>query len=429
MLKNYLIITFKVLQRRKFFTFVSLFGISFTLMLLIIVAAFLDHSFTPAGPEKNFGKVLTANSYRMRSPNKDSNWNSNSGFYMLDHYLRPLKEQSGGGIEEFSIYKDHGEVSTYKDGIKISFHSRKVDGSYFKIIDLSFIDGQPFTEQDVKEGNFVAIITESLQQKYFNGEPAVGKSITFDNQTFRVIGVVQNVSEIHETAFAEIWTPLSTDKNSNYAAIPKENSDLMGGYNSAYLVKSEEDMPWVKKNVRLALEKVDFPDPKEYNYMETAARTTFEHAATGIFGEWEERYSKEYDHKFRWTIIIAMSIFMLLPSLNLINLNLSRMMERAAEVGVRRAFGASIGSLITQFIVENIIITFIGAVIGIIGALFILHWLNGSGIFEYANFAINYRVLIAGLLITIVFGLFSGVYPAWKMAKLHPVYALKGGSK
>jgi putative ABC transport system permease protein len=111
------------------------------------------------------------------------------------------------------------------------------------------------------------------------------------------------------------------------------------------------------------------------------------------------------------------------------NINVSRIMERASEIGVRKAFGASSWTLVGQFIVENVLLTMVGGVIGFIGSLFVLRAITESGLIQYAEFHINYRVFFYGLGTAVFFGLFSGVYPAWKMSRLNPVQALKGASR
>jgi putative ABC transport system permease protein len=104
-------------------------------------------------------------------------------------------------------------------------------------------------------------------------------------------------------------------------------------------------------------------------------------------------------------------------------------MERASEIGVRKAFGASSWTLVGQFVVENILLTLIGGAIGFALSRFVLQFITGSGWFPYAEFHLNYRVFLGGLALAVIFGLFSGVYPAWKMSRLNPVQALKGGAR
>ena len=127
--------------------------------------------------------------------------------------------------------------------------------------------------------------------------------------------------------------------------------------------------------------------------------------------------------------ITAIGIFallvMLLPTLNLVNINVTRIMERSSEIGVRKAFGASSKTLIYQFIVENLILTFLGGLIGVVLSSVILQIINSANLIANLELSLNFTVLFIGLLICLVFGLFSGVYPAWRMSKLNVVNALK----
>jgi putative ABC transport system permease protein len=119
-------------------------------------------------------------------------------------------------------------------------------------------------------------------------------------------------------------------------------------------------------------------------------------------------------------------LFMLLPALNLVNINVSRTLERAAEIGVRKAFGATAGRLAGQFLVENMLLTLLGGLLGLALAAAVLHLLNGSHFIPYAQLALSGRVFGVGLGLALVFGLFSGAYPAYKMSKLPAIKALKG---
>ncbi len=120
---------------------------------------------------------------------------------------------------------------------------------------------------------------------------------------------------------------------------------------------------------------------------------------------------------------------MLLPAVNLVNLNTSRIMERASEIGVRKAFGASSRTLVGQFVVENLVLTLVGAAVGFVVAALLLQVINASGMIQYAQLQLNYRIFGWGVLLAVAFGLLSGVYPAWRMSRLHPVLALKGASR
>src|SRR5262249_44136613 len=114
------------------------------------------------------------------------------------------------------------------------------------------------------------------------------------------------------------------------------------------------------------------------------------------------------------------------PTINLININISRILERSSEIGVRKSFGASSWTLVGQFIVENLVLTAIGGIFGFILTEVVLAMLNNSGLIPFAHFTLNFRIFGYGVILIIFFGLLSGVYPAWRMSRMQPVLALKG---
>ncbi len=136
-----------------------------------------------------------------------------------------------------------------------------------------------------------------------------------------------------------------------------------------------------------------------------------------------------YGARLALALAIATTLFMLLPAVNLMNLNTSRIMERASEIGVRKAFGASSRALVGQFVIENVVLTLVGAALGFVIATWLLSAINSSGVIQYADLQLNYRIFAWGVGLAVVFGLVSGVYPAWRMSRLHPVQALKGVSR
>jgi putative ABC transport system permease protein len=136
-----------------------------------------------------------------------------------------------------------------------------------------------------------------------------------------------------------------------------------------------------------------------------------------------------YGRRLQIVLAIGALLFMLLPALNLINLNTSRILERSSEIGVRKAFGASSRTLVGQFVVENLVLTLVGAGIGLALAAWLLQAINASGVIQYAQLSLNYRIFGWGVLLAMIFGLLSGVYPAWRMSRLHPVQALQGGAR
>jgi putative ABC transport system permease protein len=143
------------------------------------------------------------------------------------------------------------------------------------------------------------------------------------------------------------------------------------------------------------------------------------------------RQGEEVSHPERlWALLAGLALlFMLLPTINLVNLNVSRIMERASEIGVRKAFGASSRTLVGQFVVENVVLTLMGGVLGLLLSVLALDGLSASGLLQYAHFDLNVRIFAYAVGLALFFGVFSGVYPAWRMSRLHPVEALRGASR
>jgi len=409
MLKNYFKIAWKVFQRRKFFTFISLFAISFTLVVLMVATAALDNVFAPMAPETKQDLTLTIQRVKMWGP--ENIQISNPGYKLLDKCMRTIP-----GVVLTSIYSEQRIVSSYKDGFDIKPWLKQTDGEYWKILDYTFLEGGPFTSEDEKNANFVCVINQATKEKVFGVETAVGKFIEADRQRFRVIGVVVNVPIYREIPFADVWTPLST------AADPESKRELLSNFGGMILANDRSDFPRIKSEFKARLLTMELPAEGGYNHLDAEPGTAFDEVARDFLGNSGGHESA----LFMGALILAAFLFMLLPTVNLVNINISRITERASEIGVRKSFGASSRTLVGQFLVENIILTAVGGIIGFVISYGVLWMLTDSGLIPYADFHLNIRIFLYALVSIFSFGVLSGVYPAWKMARMHPVNALKG---
>lgn len=411
MLKNYFKIAMAVLKRRKFFTFISLFGISFTLTILIVMSAFADHLVAANYPEGNRDRSLYITTVIQKNTKLFNQMNSGASFYFLDHYARTLKTPEKVAISSFP----HA-TNTYVNDRKLVVDLKFTNDAFWDVMTFKFIEGKPFTNQQISNAERVAVISEDTKKSYFGDvDKVVGKYMEADNVQYRVIGVIKSVPVTMPISHADLYAPYTVSKT-DY-----KHESVSGDYSAVLLAKSKADLPRIRDEYASAVSRLK-PENKDFDKLISNADSYLaSFLSSSPLGDPETGKIG----KLIVIIILFILLFMMLPALNLININISRIMERSSEIGVRKAFGASGITLVGQFIVENIILTFFGCLIGIVLAFVILQLINSSDLIANMNLTINFTVITFSLITCLVFGLLSGVYPAWRMSRLQVVTALK----
>jgi putative ABC transport system permease protein len=415
MLHNYLKITLAVLRRRKFFTFISLFGISLTLTILVVATAFLDHLVAAGYPEINRDRSL----YIWNLKEKDTkNGGQSSGpisFSFINTYVRTLKTPAK--IAAVSMFNN---INIYVNNHKLKVRYRYTDGNFWDITSFDFLEGKNYTQRNIENNDYVVVINDYVRDEYVGkGQPAVGKMIEIDNVNYRIIGVVRGCPITRLQVSSDLYFPYNTSK----ADLKK--SGLRGDFSAIILPDNPSDVAKIQAEFGEVASKIKptntgdrwFNPDKLYvsadSYITSFTRQLKgdgENSGTGFF----------------FTIMFGIAfLFMSLPAINLININMSRIMERASEIGIRKAFGASSKTLVMQFVIENIFLTLIGGVLAIFLSLGVIYYLNNSDLIAYIDLSFNWKVFSIAILVSLIFGLLSGVYPAWRMSKLQVVEALK----
>lgn len=410
MLKNYFKIALAVLGRRKFFTFISLFGISITLTILIMVAAFFDHLFRAGYPDNKRERSLYINRIILQTK-EDWNITSPPSFHFLDRYVSQMKTPAKMAIS--STFK---RTNAYVGNQKLPIAYKYTNDQYWEVLEYQFLEGKPYNKQQIDAGERVAVISKEARDKYFGKvEGVVGKYIEADNMRYRVIGVVKDVPMTMLHVYSEVYLPYTVAKTDVRA-----NTTLVGNFTAILLADSKADVQKMSEEYSQLAAKIPLP-AREYTAMYTFADTYLVSFIRNIFGQ-----GKDSGLDYFYTVItIFVLLFTLLPTINLVNINISRIMERSSEIGVRKAFGASSRTLVFQFIVENIILTFLGGAIGIVLSVVAINIFNGSGIIPNGQLGFNLGVLLYTIIACLVFGIVSGVYPAWRMSRMQVVAALK----
>ena len=406
MLKNYFKIAIAVLKRRKFFTFISLFGISFTLTILLVLTSFIDKVVGDSYPDTKRDRSLYVT--RLSQQGKNSISSGMPSYYILNKYVKTLP-----GAQKVSIFSTANGTNTYVNNKKIAVTYKFTDAAYWEILEYNFVEGKPFGEREVTNAEKVAVISDDLRRDYFGDVPSViGKFIEANNERYRVVGVVKAIPVTSYMTYSQIYLPYTVSKT-DYKA-----KEYGGGSMAIILAASSADLPKIQAEYESIITRLK-PESKDFDHV-------YSHAQHYIAAYVDTGNEKQSGIVLALTILGTFTfLFMLLPTLNLVNINITRIMERSSEIGVRKAFGASSKTLVYQFVVENIILTLMGGIIGFVLSFIVIQVLNDANLIANLKLSINFTVLGIGLLICFIFGILSGVYPAWRMSKLNVVNALK----
>jgi len=418
MLLNYLKITFAVLMRRKFLTFVNLFGAALTLTVLVVAYSVLDSVVSPAGAQHdqrrilavyNAGMEYSVGAVRVGGP----------GFKLYENHIATLETP-----DRMSFTLTPVETSAYLDGRKITSQLRRTDAAYWEILDFELIEGRVLASDDIDQGRFVAVINEATANTWFPGESALGKRVVANSESYEVVGVVANEPITSLLAYADIWTPLTTS--------PGYSNEWISGSQVMLYVEDPSRREAVREEVRQAF--TFSADPAIYQRAAAAAWTPLEAIANTLWpsgGNFEEIVDQRVADRvaeFLGVTAAIVLLFMSLPAINMANLNIGRILERAPEIGLRKSAGASRRVLAGQFIFENVMLSALGGLLALAIAPILLGLLNDS-LFAYGRLGLSGAVFAAAFAFVLLFGVLSGAYPAWKMAKLEPAVALRGSHR
>lgn len=410
MLKNYFKIAIAVLKRRKFFTFISLFGISFTLTILMLGSAFIDKLLSPSYPDFKKNRSLYISNVTIENSKFGWTNGSSASFYFLDRYVSKLKTP-----EKIAFYTFSHPANTYVNNKKIVVEIKSTNAVYWEVAEYDFLEGKPYTKQQVDQAAKVGVISESTKKAYFGDvKSVVGMYIEADNESYRVIGVVKDLPKTMRNFYGDLYLPYTLIKG-DYKKV-----ELLSNFGAILLARNEADVSKVSAEYYQMLSKVPTLN-KDFDKVYAHLDTEFGNFSRKLVGN----NKNSGIGKMIAFISLFVLMFLLLPTINLVNINITRIMERSSEIGVRKAFGASSKTLVYQFLVENVILTLLGGLIGVLLSFVAIYIFNKSNVVPNLDLSLNFTVMFFGLLVCLLFGLLSGVYPAWRMSRLNVVAALK----
>jgi putative ABC transport system permease protein len=286
-----------------------------------------------------------------------------------------------------------------------------VNPVYQKIAGLRLEAGRFFNKSETSEGAAVCVLGEGARTNLFGPEDPDGKYLKVDSQWFQVIGVVgpqlASQNDISGVPTEDVNNLIYVPLDSAIYRLENSESEFHDEIDGIYLqLKPNEDSPTVASVVRGIL-----------NGSHHGAGDFSVIVPAQLLAE-----QKRTQTLFETVMVAIASISLLVGGIGIMNIMLASILERTHEIGLRRAIGARRTDIIRQFVVEAILISFVGGVIGILfgfGMSRLIAWAAG-----WSTIVTVGSILLA-FLVSVSVGLGFGIYPAVQAARLDPVEALR----
>lgn len=302
----------------------------------------------------------------------------------------------------------------------IKFNERRfffADSTFFEIFSHEFISGDPSTALD--EVNAV-VITVSAAEKYFGNENPMGKILTFEEAIpLKVTGVIRDVPSQSHFGF-DFMGSMASVKAVYRGSLPQT---WVWNPCWTYMVLAEGASPdMLEKEFPGFVEKYFYDAEKEHVSLYLQPLTSI-HLNSRLDYEIEQNNNKSYIY-----ILSSIALFLLIiAAINFMNLATATSSNRAREIGIKKAIGVSRSRLISQFIGESLILTYVALILSIIIVeLTIPLFNNFTGKEFHLGVLMQPHYIAALILLGLLLGTMSGIYPAFYLAAFRPLNVLNG---
>ncbi len=301
------------------------------------------------------------------------------------------------------LWPNHGPIVTkYKGNAVYQTQLRGMEESYAETGQIDMDQGRFFTEIEDRHSTPVAVIGADVQKGLFGEENAIGKLITIDGQQFQVIGTMHRPSaSFFDSSDNRVFLPFFAMKKMYPNALDMAVS----------VTAADGKLPQALDQIRTILRiQRHIPPSKPENFAISTAE------------QMVEQFRQITSMTFLVMIVLS-SIGLLVGGIGVMNIMLVSVTERTREIGIRKAIGARRQDITVQFLLEASVLTGLGGLAGLV-----LGWLIASAsklVFTSLPITVPAWAAISGLVVSIGVGLFFGIWPANKAAKLDPVQALR----
>ena len=405
MLKNYLIIAFRTIQRHKGYSFISIASLALGLACCFLISGLIIYELSYDNFHEN-----SANIYRV---------NRDVSEYGRQYYVSMTPYQLMQGLlDEYPEITHATREKTIGVSLvsnkKNSFYVRKlkiVDNAFFQMFNFPFIKGDKMTALTEP---YSIVITKEMAEKFFLGEDPIGKLLIINNEHhFLVTGVIENIPPNSSFQFdmaVSFKPPFDYPRPDNWASVslttyiqlnPEASVDEFTRKIRDFIqIRMDKN---IEKQVRLFLE--PFEDIRLSQYADSPRQTLYLYSLCAF-------------------------VILLIACINFINLSTARSSGRAKEIGIRKVVGAFRRNVASQFFGESFLVSFLSLFAALALAGLLLPVFTRFVNMDTAGFTffslMKPAVILAMIGVTVFTGFAAGGYPAVRLSGYKPVKILKG---
>ena len=423
MIKQYIQQALYHLRENPVITWVSLLGTALSICMIMVVVITIRVRTADCVPEVNRSRTLYVPNMTARPKGAtDGGMNSRMSVQTGRECFKALTT-----AEAVTLYADVEKVrASLPAGEKLTADMRQVDTDFWHVFRFRFLDGKPFSEADFQSALPRVVIAAHVARRLFGRtDGVVGRHLLLNHVDYQVTGVVADVSMLAADSYAQLWIPYTCGT----AEANTWGYNLMGPMHAAILARSTADFPAIREECERLRQKYNDAQPDYGVFYLGQPDTHFTH----LYRTWSERPDTQAV-VLRYVAVFL--ILLLVPAINLSGMTHSRMRRRMAEIGVRKAFGATGGELLRQVFAENLLLTVIAGVIGLglsYAATFLLNgFLFGTSANAYmagetsltAGQLLSPWIFLAAFGFCLLMNLLSSDLPAWRASRMNIVDAI-----
>ncbi|MBQ7362639.1 MAG: ABC transporter permease [Bacteroidaceae bacterium] len=363
MIKQHLRQAWTMMKQHKFFTTVYITGTAISIALAMTLFIVFYIKLGNIYPEKKRDRTLVIENGYYEKVDKNGNrssGNCNPSRTMIEQIKNDAKHLESIGycidrnLEHPKIINVDG-----KDFGKCK-NPAFTNSGWWHLFDYKFLSGRGYTEKE--EHDDVAVLSRSYAMQLFADTAITGRSINITGSPYRIIGVVEDVPHFMRITTSDMWIPINSSQADKY------KEDYMSGPNTLLMTApSSAEKESLKKEVEDILRRM----AQNLSEGEKCEFEVWEHWRLALMSREEDNFFAAMSRYFY--MLLA---FLFIPALNLCGIISSRMKGRMMEVGVRKAYGATNGQIISQVLWENLLLTAIGAVIGLLLSYIVVYTCN-----------------------------------------------------